>query len=43
MVSRPVKDGYDWRAHERELNKLPMFTRDIGVEGFEVLNVHSGD
>ena len=34
------KDGYDWRAHERELNKLPMFTRDIEVEGFGVLNVH---
>ncbi|KAF8486934.1 Alpha/Beta hydrolase protein [Russula ochroleuca] len=34
------KDGYDWRAHERELNKLPMFTRDIDVEGFGVLNIH---
>ncbi|KAH9993043.1 Alpha/Beta hydrolase protein [Russula vinacea] len=27
------KDGYDWRAHERELNKLP-------IGGFGVLNVH---
>jgi len=34
------KDGYDWRAHERELNKLPMFTRDIEVKGFGVLNIH---
>ncbi|KAI0300685.1 alpha/beta-hydrolase [Multifurca ochricompacta] len=34
------KGDYDWRAHERELNKLPMFTRDIEVEGFGVLNVH---
>jgi hypothetical protein len=34
------KDNYDWRAHERELNKLPMFTRDIEVEGFGVLNIH---
>ena len=34
------KDSYDWRAHERELNKLPMFTRDIEVEGFGVLNIH---
>ena len=34
------KDTYDWRAHERELNKLPMFTRDIEVEGFGVLNIH---
>jgi len=34
------KDGYDWRAHEREFNKLPMFTRDVEVEGFGVLNIH---
>ncbi|KAI9512130.1 alpha/beta-hydrolase [Russula earlei] len=34
------KDGYDWRAQERELNKLPMFTRDIEVDGFGALNVH---
>jgi Epoxide hydrolase N terminus len=34
------KDGYDWRAHESKLNHLPMFTRDIEVEGFGVLNIH---
>ena len=34
------KDSYDWRVHERELNKLPMFTRDLEVEGFGVLNIH---
>jgi Epoxide hydrolase N terminus len=34
------KDGYDWRTHEREFNKLPMFTRDIEVGGFGVLNIH---
>jgi hypothetical protein len=34
------KDGYDWRAHERQLNQLPMFTRDIEVEGFGILNTH---
>jgi len=34
------KDGYDWRVQERELNKLPMFTRDIEVEGFGALNIH---
>jgi epoxide hydrolase-like protein len=34
------KDGYDWRTHERELNKFPMFTRDIDVDGFGALNVH---
>src|SRR5712691_7460352 len=34
------RDGYDWRAHERELNALPMFTRTVEVEGFGELNVH---
>jgi hypothetical protein len=39
LVSR-WKDGYDWRAHQRELNALPMFTRTIEVGGFGELNVH---
>ena len=34
------RNGYDWRAHERELNALPMFTRPVEVEGFGELNVH---
>ena len=34
------RDGYDWRAHERELNALPMFTRPIEVQGFGELSVH---
>ena len=34
------KDGYDWRAHERELNQLPIFTQDIEVEGFGILSIH---
>ncbi|KAA1473718.1 alpha/beta-hydrolase [Dentipellis sp. KUC8613] len=35
------RGGYDWRAHEAQLNKeLPMFTRDVAVDGFGVLNVH---
>ena len=34
------RDGYDWRAHERELNSLPMFTRPVEVRGFGELNVH---
>ena len=34
------KDGYDWRTHERELNDaLPMFTRDVAVDGFGALSV----
>ncbi|TFK93141.1 alpha/beta-hydrolase [Polyporus arcularius HHB13444] len=34
------QDGYDWRKSEAALNKLPMFTRDIEVEGFGTLNIH---
>ncbi|KAI9464699.1 Alpha/Beta hydrolase protein [Boletus coccyginus] len=35
------KDGYDWRTHEKALNDaLPMFTRDVDVDGFGTLNVH---
>jgi len=34
------RDGYDWRVHERELNKLPMFTRSIEVQGFGDMSVH---
>jgi hypothetical protein len=31
------KNGYDWRKHEKELNdELPMFTRDIDVDGLWV-------
>ncbi|KAI0259491.1 Alpha/Beta hydrolase protein [Gloeopeniophorella convolvens] len=33
------RNGYDWRAQERELNALPMFTRNIEVEGYGSLNV----
>ncbi len=31
---------FDWRKAEAEINKLPMFTRDIEVDGFGTLNVH---
>ncbi|KAI0330189.1 alpha/beta-hydrolase [Cubamyces sp. BRFM 1775] len=34
------KGAYDWRKSEAEINKLPMFTRDIDVEGFGTLNIH---
>ncbi|KAH8107254.1 alpha/beta-hydrolase [Cristinia sonorae] len=34
------KNGFDWRASEAAINKIPQFTRDIDVEGFGTLNVH---
>ena len=34
------KSGFDWRKAEAEINRLPMFTRDIEVDGFGTLNVH---
>lgn len=36
-----TSDRYDWRAEEAALNKeLPMFTRDITIEGHGALNIH---
>ncbi|KAI0629864.1 alpha/beta-hydrolase [Trametes polyzona] len=34
------KDKFDWRKAEAEINKFPMFTRDIDVDGFGTLNIH---
>ncbi|KAI0718270.1 alpha/beta-hydrolase [Cerioporus squamosus] len=34
------KEKFDWRQAEAKINELPMFTRDIDVEGFGTLNVH---
>ena len=34
------KTKFDWRKVEAQINSLPMFTRDIEVEGFGTLNVH---
>ena len=34
------KDGFDWRKAEADINRLPMFTRDIEIEGFGSLNIH---
>lgn len=39
-VAKYWKDGFDWRAQEAKLNRLPQFTTDITVEGFGVLNIH---
>lgn len=34
------QDDFDWRKAEAGINKLPMFTRDIEVDGFGTLNIH---
>ena len=34
------KTKFDWRKAEAEINNLPMFTRDIEVDGFGSLNIH---
>ncbi|KAA1474380.1 alpha/beta-hydrolase [Dentipellis sp. KUC8613] len=35
------KNGFNWRAQEAKLNaELPMFTRNLDVEGHGTLNVH---
>ncbi|VDB86821.1 unnamed protein product [Peniophora sp. CBMAI 1063] len=34
------RDSFDWRAAEREINNLPMFTRVLDVDGFGALDLH---
>ncbi|KAI0128731.1 microsomal epoxide hydrolase [Xylariales sp. AK1849] len=34
------KDSYDWKAAEKELNKLPHFVTDIQCDGYEPLAIH---
>lgn len=34
------KDGFDWRSYEAKLNKIPQFTTNISVDGYEELNIH---
>jgi Epoxide hydrolase N terminus len=34
------KDGYDWKRYEDNINQhIPMFTRDIDIEGEGILNI----
>jgi len=34
------RDGYNWRKAEAELNKLPQFTTNIAIDGYETFKVH---
>ena len=34
------ENGFDWRAQEAELNKLPQFTTTVNVDGFGDLDIH---
>ena len=34
------REQFDWRKVEAQINELPMFTRDIEVNGFGTLNIH---
>ena len=34
------RNGFDWRKTEAKINQLPMFTRDVKIEGFGTLNIH---
>ncbi|KAF7550658.1 hypothetical protein G7046_g7948 [Stylonectria norvegica] len=33
-------DGFDWRAQEEKLNRVPQFTTNVSVDGFGDLNIH---
>jgi hypothetical protein len=34
------RDGFDWRAQEAQLNKLPHFTSKVSVDDFDDLQIH---
>ena len=34
------KDGFDWKKHEADINKLPQFQTQIKVDGYEPLSIH---
>lgn len=34
------KDGFDWRAQESKLNRLPNYRKAIDVKGFGSLDIH---
>ncbi|EGX97247.1 Epoxide hydrolase [Cordyceps militaris CM01] len=34
------RNGFDWRAQEAEINKLPQFTTTVNVDGFGDLDIH---
>lgn len=34
------KDGFNWRAAEAGINKIPQFTQDIKIDGFAALSIH---
>ncbi|KAH8842523.1 hypothetical protein MCOR27_008062 [Pyricularia oryzae] len=34
------KEGFDWRAAEAELNKIPQFTTSVDVDGFGSIEMH---
>lgn len=34
------RSGFDWRAQEAKLNKLPHFTTTVQVDGFGDLGIH---
>jgi hypothetical protein len=33
-------DGFDWRAQEAKINKLPQFTTVVNIDGFGDLEMH---
>ena len=34
------QNDFDWRKIEAEINELPMFTRDVAIDGHGSLNIH---
>jgi hypothetical protein len=39
-IAKYWENGYDWRKHEADLNKLPHFTTKIAIDNFDTYDVH---
>lgn len=39
-LSKYWLEKYDWRPHEKKLNRLPQFITPISVDGFGDLDIH---
>lgn len=34
------RDGFDWRAQEARINKMPQYTTSVDIDGFGTLDLH---
>jgi hypothetical protein len=39
-LSHRWANGFDWKAQEASLNKLPQYSTNVTIDGFGALNIH---